>query len=110
MSELAAKKSTSGNKSIYTWKLKANQIGDFLFGIEFGSSIQVAGKFNGAVCQIQGTNNINFQPSKLFTTFEGDFDFTKPLVRQLPVTPLLLRPAIIGGDAATEMTIIMVSK
>ena len=98
-------KSTVAGKVVFTWKLKADECGEFAFDTQSRMSMQLSGRFNGAKCIFEGTNDKDTEPSKLYVAFEGDFDFTKPSIKSIPDISLLVRPKIVGGDKSTEITV-----
>jgi hypothetical protein len=69
-------------------------------------SIQVEGTFGGATLELQGSNDLtNFRV--LHDPYSNPLDYLAARIDHLTEIPVLMRPAVLGGDGTTALNVTM---
>lgn len=91
----------SNGFEIMEWTLKAGDVAELIELRSPVPSVQIAGDFGiGGICTIEGTNRQDVEPHRLLAAREPTIEAVAPFTR-------FVRPVVTGGDAKTNITVIM---
>ena len=113
MSTIAHQRAATGSSLPFTatWApLAQNDVGDAMsFGQFTDKSVQVAGTFGGASVRVEGSNDgVNWA---VLTDPQGnDLLITSAKIEMVTEATLHVRPAVVGGDGTTALTVVMLCK